>query len=224
MAHKFSTEQLWLFLDDEAGVELRREINLALKDDPELAQSLQEMKALGDGYRSLPHLSFNDSDQNALLGRLRQEEARLSRPRYRMHYAAAAAAVFLIVGLSWGWSVLRGPGIGNWYDLDGEARVVRAAGRWSLELKKQTPFYRNDRIQLLSGQASLTLEDGSRIRLHAPAEFSCRTWNSTSREFDMPVGEALYEVESQPGRVFMVWVDNEPVTVTGTRFRVVAER
>lgn len=228
-AEIFSDEQLWLYLDGEVDAGLCERIEGALPVDPNLRARLEQLRedsaAISDLYGKLPSLSVNASERERLLLRVREEEGRLRRPARWPHAAAAALFIGLALGILWNWQNARGERIGRWVNIIGEARVVRAEGRSLKPLERDDVFYSGDRLRLADGaEARLSLRDGTLVEFAGPADFACRRWNGEQREFEMNYGHAQYDVARAPQRPFRVWVGEEPITVTGTRFTVVAER
>ncbi len=68
-------------------------------------------------------------------------------------------------------------------------------------------------------QRTIQLEDGSRITLDTASEVAVR-FNDSRRSVTLATGQAMFDVEGDPGRPFVVAAGNTRVTAVGTRFDV----
>ena len=68
-------------------------------------------------------------------------------------------------------------------------------------------------------QRTFQLEDGSRITLDTASEVAVR-FNDSRRSVTLATGQAMFDVEGDPGRPFVVAAGNTRVTAVGTRFDV----
>jgi transmembrane sensor len=75
--------------------------------------------------------------------------------------------------------------------------------------------YRTD----IGEQRSLTLADGSQIRLNALSNLSAAV-NTTVRELHLTDGEALFRVAKDPARPFRVYTPQATIEAKGTQFNV----
>ncbi len=80
----------------------------------------------------------------------------------------------------------------------------------TLQLASQTT-----RAQLITQ----TLEDGSRVTLNANTQIEVKYYRN-QRHIDLLKGEAIFEVQPNPDKPFVVETDRLKVTVLGTRFAV----
>lgn len=93
------------------------------------------------------------------------------------------------------------------------ALAVVGGGIW-FHLER-VPTYATD----VGEQRTITLEDGSTVKLNSRSEFKVRL-SPQRREIELVAGQALFEVAHDPARPFVVTSGNSAIRAVGTQFDV----
>ena len=100
----------------------------------------------------------------------------------------------------------------------GVAAVMVAAALWFFSMA-QIPVYSTQ----VGALATVPLPDGSTITLNTDSQMHVKL-TSTERVITLDRGEAFFEVAKDPGRPFVVKIDEKRVTAIGTQFTVRRDR
>lgn len=112
---------------------------------------------------------------------------------------------------------LRSANFSSWYKFAAAAVLILSL---SFVLWLQFGTYGSDLIASRSSQVqTVSLSDGTTVILRPNSELSYKE-NSSSSISVILTGEAIFDVASNPNRVFNVETGNSRVVVTGTRFNV----
>ncbi len=95
------------------------------------------------------------------------------------------------------------------------AAIVGAAGWWGLQNLLGWHHY----ATVVGEQRALTLDDGSLAYLNTDSRLNVR-FTAGTREVRLVDGEALFKVEHDPARPFLVRTDDAVIRAVGTQFNV----
>ncbi|MFC5411163.1 FecR family protein [Larkinella bovis] len=176
---------------------------------PDKKAELEQAQAVIQSWQNQP-ASLSEHELNQEINRVMQStepvlEQPLSGPAYGLGWWKAAAAIILLVGVSWGiWQQQSAPAAYSYEKLT-EASAVPLR-------------------EIVNSKASVlpvTLPDGSRITLSENSRISYSTQfdQEASREVFL-TGEAFFEVTKNPKKPFLVYANGLITRVVGTSFTV----
>lgn len=164
-----------------------------LDASPEHAQAYNAVRATWERLGALQ----DDPEMQALKAQVQARvEARQREQRSRNH-----SGPWRVVALAACLAVITVAGVMGWY--------------WLQPLVPPTATF----ATAVGEQHSVTLEDGSAITLNTGTRLVVRIGNDT-RQLALQQGEALFEVQPDKARAFVVQAGGGTVTALGTRFQV----
>lgn len=116
------------------------------------------------------------------------------------------------------------PHLSAWFHALGTPRFFRwptamALGCLLFWLSPLSVFLRADFQTGIGEMRTIRLSDGSKVHLNSDSAFSV-VMKANARQIELLKGEALFEVDADPGRPFRVHAGNGTVTALGTAFNI----
>ncbi|GAB3262892.1 FecR family protein [Larkinella harenae] len=178
---------------------------------PDKKVELEQARELILSWQNQPP-SLSERELNQEIDRVMQStestmELPAIRPRYRLGWWKAAAAVVLLTAMSWGWMV--------W-------QPSSAPPRFSYQhLTKSSKLPLQEISNTKSTPLPVSLPDGSRVTLseNSRISYSMHFDQETEREIFL-TGEAFFEVTKNPKKPFLVYTNGLVTRVVGTSFLV----